>query len=433
VFDSTGSELTADADYAHFGNKTEQNFLTRYYDLAGNEYINPYYLYGDLKGDLDIYAAKIDYVKPMRKEWKLEAGAKSSYVQADNDLAFFNRSNGQNIFDTTKSNHFIYTENINAAYFNLFKDYKKWSFQLGLRAEQTRVSGQQLIYNVTNDTDYVQLFPSAFMGYKANEKNGFELTYSRRINRPGYDQLNPFKFYLDPTTYKEGNPYLKPQTTHSWEFTHIFKQKIYTTLSYGRTTNNIIEVISPSEKQLTITVQTNKNIAVVDLYAVNVSVPVEVFKWWYTQNDVGSYYGLYTGNIANTAISQRGNVAFNFNSVNTFNITKNFSAELSGNYRSKEIYAYEYVNDIWFVSAGIQYRFLKNKGTLKLNANDIFYTNKISALAEFNGYKENFLVQRETRVVNMTFTYKFGKGGGGNTRRKAGAADDVKQRAGKSG
>ncbi|MCE3227574.1 MAG: hypothetical protein K0S32_2125 [Bacteroidetes bacterium] len=433
VFDSTGSELTSDVDYAHFGNHTEQNFLTRYYDLTGNEYLNPYYLYGDLNGNLDIYAAKVDYVKPMKKEFKLEAGAKSSFVQADNDLAFFNRSSGGNTFDTTKSNHFIYTENINAAYFNLFKETKKWSFQLGVRAEQTRVSGKQVIYNVTNDTSYLQLFPSAFVGYKANEKNGFELTYSRRINRPGYDQLNPFKFYLDPTTYKEGNPYLKPQTTHSWEFSHVFKQKIYTTLSYGRTTNNITEVISPSEKQLTITVQTNKNLATVDVYALNFSVPVEIFKWWYTQNDLGTYYGLYSGNIANTTISQRGNVAWNINSVNTFNITKNLSAELSGSYRAKEIYAYEFVNPIWSVSAGMQWRLLKNKATLRINASDVFFTNKISALAEFTGYKENFLVQRETRVVNVAFTYKFGNNGVKGVQRKAGAADDVKQRAGKGG
>jgi hypothetical protein len=108
------------------------------------------------------------------------------------------------------------------------------------------------------------------------------------------------------------------------------------------------------------------------------------------------------------------------------------SAELSGNYRSAEIYAYEKVNPIWFVTAGIQYKFKNNKGNVKLNAADIFFTNKVSALAEFNGYQENFLVQRETRVVSLTLTYKFGNSNV-NTRRRNGGAEDIKQRAGKAG
>jgi hypothetical protein len=432
VIDSTGSEITTDVDYAHYGNQTKQNFTTRYYDLSGSEYIDPYILHGDLDGSLDIYALKSDYVKPLKMDAKLEAGIKSSYVKADNNLLFYNRSGGQNTFDTTKSNHFIYLENINAAYFNISKDYKKWSLQGGLRCEQTNVSGEQKIYHIKNDTSYIQLFPSAFAGYKVNEKNGFELTYSRRINRPSYEQLNPFKFYLDPTTYKAGNPYLKPQTTHSWEFSHVYKQKIYSTLSFARTINNITEVIAPSEQQLTLTIQTNKNLTMVDVYAFNFSMPVEVFKWWYTQNDIGVYYSLYSGNIANTTISQRGSLNYNFNTSNTFNITKRISAELSANYRSKEIYAYENVNPIYFVSGGVQFKFKDNRGNLKINANDIFYTNKISALAQFNGYQENFLVQRETRVVSATLTLKFGNSNV-NMRRRSGGAEDIKQRAGNGG
>jgi len=429
VFDSLGGEMSTDLDYAHYGNSSLQNFTTRYYDLNGSEYVNPYLLHGDLNGSLDIYAFKSDYSKAAGKDAKLETGIKTSYVVADNDLKFYNRSNNQNLFDTTKSNHFIYKENINAAYFNYSKEYKKWNFQVGLRAEHTRVSGAQLIYNVTNDTNYIQLFPSSVVGYKTNEKNSFELTYSRRINRPSYEQLNPFKFYLDPTTYKAGNPYLKPQTTHSWEFSHVYRQKIFTTLSFGRTTNNITEVIAPSDKQQTLTIQTIKNLTTVDVYALNFSVPVEVFKWWFTQNDMGIYYGLYSGNIANTTIKQHGNLTFNINSTNTFNFANNFSAEITGNYRAKEIYAYETVNPIWFVTAGVQMKFPNNKGSIKLNATDIFFSNKVSALAEFSGYKENFIVSRESRVVSITCTYKFGNSNV-NVRRKNGAAEDIKQRAG---
>lgn len=133
IFDSLGTELTTDLDYAHFGNTTTQKFTTRYYDLAGSEFQPVYLLFGDIHGGLDIYSVKSDLSRPLKKNAKLEAGIKSSYVKADNNLAFYNQSSGQNMYDSTKSNHFIYTENINAAYFNVTKEYKKWSTQLGLR------------------------------------------------------------------------------------------------------------------------------------------------------------------------------------------------------------------------------------------------------------------------------------------------------------
>ncbi|MBI3521011.1 MAG: TonB-dependent receptor, partial [Bacteroidetes bacterium] len=128
-FDSLGTELTTDLDYAHFGNKTEQNFETHYYDLNNDEFLNPYLLYGNIKGGLDIYSVKNDFVKTFNNDLKLEAGQKSSYVIADNKLSFYNRSNDLNIFDSTKSNHFIYKENINAAYVTASKDIGKWSTQ----------------------------------------------------------------------------------------------------------------------------------------------------------------------------------------------------------------------------------------------------------------------------------------------------------------
>lgn len=432
-FDSAGTELTTDIDYANYGNQTQQNFTTNYFDLINNQYISPYLLHGDLKGNLNIYSIKSDYVKPLKKESKVETGFKSSYVKADNNLAFYNQSNEQNIFDSTKSNHFIYTENINALYANVFKDYKSWSFQVGLRCENTNIIGRQLVYNTRFDSSYVQFFPSAFIGYKFNDKHSLEFNYSRRINRPSYEQLNPFKFFLDPTTYKEGNPYLKPQTTESFELTHVLKQKIYTTLGFGRTYNNITEVIAPSDVQPKLTVQTNKNLAQVDVYALNISMPIEVTKWWYTSNDINVYYASYTGNIANTAITNIGNLNFNFNTTNTFNFTKTFSGELSGNYRTRELYAFENVNPIWFVSAGVQKRFMENRMTVKLNIHDIFYSNKVTATTTFTNYQETFHVNRDTRVATIAFTYKFGKNSISPSRRRQGGADDIKQRAGGNG
>lgn len=430
IFDSTGTELNTDLDYAHYGNTTNQKFTTRYFDLGGDEFKPYYLLYGDIRGGLNIYSIKTDLSKPLKKDAKLEAGLKSSYVIADNNLAFYDQSSGQNIYDSTKSNHFIYEENINAAYINVTKDYKKWSTQIGLRCEHTHVIGKQIVYNTSFDTSYVQLFPSGFVGYKINEKNGLELTYSRRINRPGYDQLNPFKFFLDPTTYKEGNPYLKPQTTHSIEFSHVYKQKIYTTFGFGRTLNNITEVLAPSPTLSNTTIQTNTNLGKVDVYSFVISLPLEIKKWWNMNSDLNIYYASYTGNVANTPIKNVGKPTLNFNWVNSFAFNKTTSAELTGNYRAREIYAYDNINPIWFVSVGFQKKLWENRAVLKLNVSDIAYTNNMTATVKFSNYKEKFIVSRETRVASVTFTYKFGNTNVQGSRRRTGGADDVKQRAG---
>jgi outer membrane receptor protein involved in Fe transport len=429
-FDSSGTELTTDLDYAGYPNRSIQNFDTRYYTLNRQEFQNPYLLHGNLDGDLDIYSIKNDFTKNIKHGWKLDAGQKSSYVKGDNDLSFFNRSNGNNIYDTTKSNHFIYTENINAAYLSTNKDWEKWGLQAGLRVEHTNVKGEQLVYGNSFIRNYAQLFPNAVIKYKMKKTVSWELNYARRIRRPGYDQLNPFKYYLDPTTYREGNPYLMPSTTESFEFSNTFKEKFVTSIGFGRTFNNIIEVIAPLSNEARVTVQTNRNLSTVDVYTFNGSYPIEINKWWTSTNNFNLYYALYSGNIANTPIKNQGNVTLNFNTVNSFIINQNLSAELSGNYQSREVYAFDVIEPIWSVNLGLQQKVLKNRGTLRVNVTDVFYTNVIPAHVTYTDYQEEFLVRRDTRVATVSFSYKFGKNTVPGARRRQSGAEDIKQRAG---
>ena len=427
VLDTLGTEITTDFDYANYGNKTQQNFATRYYDLNNNEFQNPYLLYGDIKGNLDIYSLKSDFVTTFKNKLKLESGFKSSYVKADNNLEFYDRSNGTDVLDATKSNHFIYKENINALYVNTSKTFGKWSAQLGFRMENTNISGEQLVTNTTSKNSYTQWFPSLFMSYNFNEKNSLEFNYSRRIARPSYDQLNPFKFYLDPTTYREGNPFLNPQTSHSLEGTHVLNQKIYTTLNFSRTNDNITEVIAPSDTEQQVTIQTNKNLDTFDLFGLFIIMPLEYTKWWSATNSINSYYGAYSGTIANTTLQNQGNFNFNINTVNNFKITKTFTSELTANYRAREIYAFMDVNPIWFINVGFQKKF-KNNSSLKLVVNDVFYTNRTTAETEFTNYLEGFKVSRDTRVAVLSYTYNFGSAAN-QARRRASGIDDLKQRA----
>ncbi|AMM52725.1 hypothetical protein TH61_03710 [Rufibacter sp. DG15C] len=430
--DSAGREISADVDYAAFQVRDLQNINISF--VNPSKVTPDSTLFSDLDGGLAIYSAKVDYSQPLPSiSANLEAGVKASLVKADNDLQFFDRSEGRNTYLTKMSNHFLYSENINAGYVNLNKKWTKLSLQLGLRLENTLAEGKQLITNDNFDRNYTQLFPSAFVGYTVSEKHDVGLSLSRRIDRPTYNQLNPFRFLLDQTTYSQGNPALKPQLTYSFEFTHTLLQKFVTKLSYSRTTDVIVSVLSPTDETTEdgkpIVKQQDQNLAQLDYYGVTVSVPVTVARWFTSTNNIEMYYGLYQGNLAKTTL-RNGRPTLNINSNNSFLMPNNWSAELVGVYRAREIYGFLDVEPVRFLSVGVQKQFMDKKASLKLNVSDVFYSNKTRATTELTGYFERFYQRRDTRVATLSFTYRFGKSQVAPSRRRTGGAEDEKRRAG---
>lgn len=428
TFDSTGKELTADLDYARFLNSDRQNYNTRYYDLQMNPTQNPYLLFGDLDGMLDIRSAKIDYTQKLKGGTNLELGLKSSLVSTDNDLAFFDRSEGGNVLDESKSNHFLYDENINAAYMNVNRRLGKAGVQFGLRVENTNAKGHQLTNGEKFDQSYTQLFPSATFSYKPNKMHDLALSVSRRINRPTYNQLNPFKYFLDPSTFASGNPFLKPELTYSFELTHTINQKFIAKYSYSRTTDNMISVLSPAEGEDNVIVQMDRNLARFDYYGMTFTVPLSAGNWFNSVNNTTLYYGLYQGNLANTNLNN-GRPTVNFNTNNTFVLSPTWSAEVVGTYRAREVYGFLGIRPVAFVSAGIQKQIWGKKGTLKLNVSDVFNSQKIYGHTVLTGYQEDFFQRRDSRVATLNFSYRFGKAPGGPSRRNTGGAEEEKRRA----
>ena len=430
TFPKNKVELSVDLDYARYWNETEQRFTTRYYDLEGQENLPFYLLVGDLNGNLNIKSAKADLVFPLSEKTRFEAGVKGSIVSADNNLEFFNESDAANpVFDSTISNHFIYEEQINAAYINFTHNWTKFSIQSGLRIENTMADGIQLINDKSFERNYTDLFPSVFLNYNFSDNYGMGLSMSRRLDRPSYRQLNPFKFFLDPTTYQEGNPFLNPQFTWSFEWNHTIAQRYTVTLSYALTTDNITQVIGPVEGVDRVTVQTDKNLDNVEYYSLSASVPFNIGTWFNSINNISAYKGNYKGNYANTFLND-GNVVFDFNTSNTFMLGNDWSAELNFNYHSQELYAFMDLNPQWGLGGGISKQLFKKKGTIKLAFTDIFWENLPSALITFRDYTEYFDVHRETRQAIVSYTHRFGDNKLAPSRRRVGGAEEEKQRAG---
>ncbi|RZK62770.1 MAG: TonB-dependent receptor, partial [Pedobacter sp.] len=236
-FDKNGKSLTFDADYSGFSNEKEENFLANYLNANGNS-DNKTTLRNTTDAKIDVYAAKTDLTLPLSKTMKIETGLKSSYVVTNNDFLSEQFSSGVWQNDLGKSNNFVYKENINAAYANFSKEWKVWQIQLGLRAEHTHSNGNSITDNKEVDRNYLSLFPTAFVNQKITEKHNIRYSYSRRVDRPNYQQLNPFVFYMDPLALDQGNPYLKPQFTNSFEINYSYKETSLT-LGYSDTRDMI--------------------------------------------------------------------------------------------------------------------------------------------------------------------------------------------------
>ncbi|WP_419487738.1 TonB-dependent receptor domain-containing protein [Chryseobacterium bernardetii] len=428
TIDSLGSEISTDFDYINYVNSSLQSFDTRTHEIAdGTDNLD--IIKGDMDGKLNIYSLKSDLNKNFKNDWKLETGIKTSFVKTDNDLKFFNASSGVLIPDLSKTNHFIYEENINALYGNVSKKWDKFKATAGLRMENTNVKGTQLTTSQINKRNYTQLFPSAVFSYDITDKSNLEVNFSRRITRPSYNQLNPFKFYLDPTTLKAGNPDLNAQTTMNYELTYSLSNKYFATLSYSKTSDNITDILKPVvENGQIITVQTIENLNSASNFGLYLIVPVKVTKWWDMNNSANFYYGSYTGNVSGTQINNKGNFTFNINSINSFKLGNGYTAELTGNYKAREVYAYLDMSPVWYLNIGAQKKF-KNNSILKFSFTDMFFTSNIKGQTVYNDYLENFAVKRDTRVVTLSYTYNFGSSKNGQPR-KTGGADDLKQRVG---
>ncbi|NCI47825.1 outer membrane beta-barrel protein [Sediminibacterium soli] len=435
AFNTTGKELTADADYGVYRSDAISFNHTSYYQLNGTPAKPAYLLDGDQRGTLTLRTAKLDYTNPLPKGARFETGYKTSYVSSDNDAKFWDRSSGTAVDDPNKTNRFFYDEYNNAAYLNFSKEYGKFNMQLGLRGEHTRLKTHQVKGNSYFDSSYFQLFPSAFFNYKLKEDQTLGISVSRRIDRPGYSQLNPFLFLIDVTTYATGNPWLLPQFTWSYEMSYTLKN-INFTLGYSKTTQaqNITillfrdafpGILQPDN----VTVQMPINLSSTEYYGVTVAAPLRIGKYWNMVNNINAYYNTFHGSIGVTQLN-RGRLAFDYRMNNTFTLKKGWVLEFNGNFSSGGQYGFMVTDPQWAVAAGVQKSVLKNKGTLRFNITDIFWTTLPKAVITYNNYVEKWHASRETRVANLSFTYRFGKTTVQAARKRTTASEEERQRAG---
>ena len=434
-----GAELDIDADYISYRTNAPQYSNNYLFDPKGNLVPesdpinpNPYLLSGSLPGAIDIYTFKADYSTPLKNNVTFEAGIKSSYVKTNNNAQYslYDTLAINWNADTIRSNHFIYKENINAAYVSLQKQIKKFTFKLGLRAEQTISKGYQVKHDTTFDKNYVQLFPTAYVSYAMNDNNTFEVSYGRRIERPDYQDLNPFQFQLDRYTYQQGNPYLQPQFSHNVEVSYNYKGVWNVTANYTSVTDIINDVIITSEdvhKNYT-SYQTKQNIASNRNIGLAVNYGKQVKKWWninaFANVYNNEYKGLIDGEYVDVALT-----SYTVNLSSRFTFNKGWSGELSGFMRGKDLASSAILaQPMGMFALGAGKQILKNKGSIRLNLRDPLYLMRFNGSTDMNKFVLNIHSVWDNRRVILTFTYRFGKNTGQQQRKKPTAAEEEQNR-----
>lgn len=427
AFNKKGMELVVDADYSRFRNHRDQDFDTDFLDQAGNITSNLLQQNNTL-AKINIYAAQADLTLPLEHKLRVETGLKTGFVRTDNDFDVeqFKTGNWEN--DPLQSNSFLYKETIHAGYINLGKEWNKWSIQAGLRAEYTLSTGNSPTTGQVTDNHYLSLFPTIFITQNVNKDNSLHYAYGRRIDRPNYQQLNPFIFFLDPYTLETGNPYLKPQFTDNFEISYTYKSAATLSFHYSTTNDYILNLTRQNDSTGVISVGSD-NIGDYNNLSANLSFPVKISGWWMMQNQISVFYNKFSNQNLQGGQLNNGKFAYNFYTSSSFTISPTWSAELNMWLNSPNVYGIDVgTRTMYAVNAGLQKKLMNDKARLKLNVNDLFYSSYYEGLVKYQNIYFTVLNRQASRRVSLSFSYNFGNQKLQGVRDRNTATEELKQR-----
>lgn len=427
---SETSKLSADADYLYYENSANQLFRNFTYQPDGNLSSEDEQV-GTLPSNIHIISLKTDYSKQFKNGISVDGGYKYSGSKTDNTADYRNRTPSGYVPDYNQSNHFKYDETIHAAYANASANYRRFSFQAGLRFEATDSKGNQL-GNPEREAsrfrrNYSNLFPTAYVQYKLDSigDNTLVMSYGKRINRPFYEDLNPFVSPLDKFTFYAGNPYLNPSFAHNTELSYRFKNYFSATASYAFTEGEINETIEINDG---IYYSRPGNIGQSKYYTLSANATIPFAKWLSSQIYSEVTHTVYKSRLYTETLDASGTF-WVINANNTLTFTENWSAEVSGSYQTRVVSAQFEMQSRGSMTLAVQRKILGSRGKIRLIANDIFYSNIYRGqINNLQNTDANWINRPYSRFVTMAFSYSFGKELQSRSPHEASGAESEKNR-----
>ncbi len=406
--DEKGQNISIDLDYLQFNSSVDQSFENSYFD-ATNQLTAAENLVNELPQKINIYTGKIDYTLPLSSDIKLEIGGKISLVDTDNDAKFYEETGGQLILDTTLSNYFKYDETVNAGYLNYTQIFGDVSFQAGVRVENTDITGNQITQNIVFTNNYTNVLPSAFLKYKLSEDEEVGFSYGKRLERPDYGDLNPFRYFYDAYTFEEGNPELNPQFSDNFELSYSMYEGAITTTAYYNKTKDIITDVIFQDDTTNETFIRKENLNNLTTYGGNLTAQVPLMDNWsislnldYSQNEL-------SGVVDDEQFSIKANTFSGF-LLNQYKFDRNWTLELAGWYVSESLSDTFVQEPYGRISFGVSRKLWKGRGKIRLSGNDIFGWTNFNAKSGFPNTDVTINNTWQTKTLKLAFTYNLGSG-----------------------
>lgn len=425
--DTLDHVFSVDLDWGNYTSDRINNQPNEYFDGEGDTLLfrTNYRMITPL--EIEIKSAKADYEQNL-VGGKLALGLKFVEIKTDNAFDFFEEQDGELVYLPLSSNTFDYTERVSAAYFNFSDQKEKWSYQFGLRAEKTYSLGVltsiQMTANDRVERDYVNLFPSGGFTYNYHPKNQFAVNYSRRINRPDYQSLNPFEYRLNELGFRKGNPFLQPSYTHNVKISNTHKYTLNTSISYSYVQDFTAQVVDTLDSQVSFLQQ--RNVADERVISANVSYPFQVNKWWSVFMNASYNFTQYIALDDKFNALEQG--TFNIFGQNTFSLPNDYKFELSGWYNSPSIWGGTFrTGAIGSVDLAISKKFFNDKLTASVSGSDIFLTSPWTGVGNFGALGLNANGRWESRQVRFNFLYSFGNQNVKVRKRKSGTEDEIER------
>jgi iron complex outermembrane recepter protein len=431
--DSTGTEFNFDADRGYYRSR-RSSYQPNYYYSYSPEVLQEAKIYANYTPvDVHITTVKTDFEKQLGKS-KLGAGLKFSNVKTDNTFDFSNVLNGTAILDLDRSNTFSYLEQVTAAYTTFSAAAgKKWKIQAGLRMEHTNSTGTLTRKNGSSGPDdmvkrkYTDFFPSVSFVNDINSSHTIGISFNRRIDRPVYQDLNPFENKLDELTYQKGNAFLQPQYANTVQLQHTVSGKYVTTLSYTHVDGFVAQIIDTVEQKRAFL--TKKNLSTQDLISLNFAAPFEVNKWWRLFTNINLFNSHYDANLGEGKMVDINVVSGSFYVQNTFSLKHGYTAEVNGTYNAPAVWAGTFRSrGTGAMDIGIQKLLFDNRATIKLAFTDVLRTLRWKGTSNFSGTEVTTSGWWESRQVRLNFVYRFGNNQVKAARQRQTASDDEKKR-----
>jgi iron complex outermembrane recepter protein len=426
--DTLGHVLNMDADYGFYDSKRLNDQPNTYFNGTETAKLYERIYQMNTPTNISILTFKTDYEQNFLKG-KLGIGFKLSHVKTDNIFDFFDYINGEKTINQDRSNQFVYTENINAAYINYNKTFGKLNFQGGLRVEHTVSDGNLQSTQVNKDNrvkrNYVNLFPSGGLTYPLNANNSLGLTYSRRIERPNYKSLNPFEWKIDELSYQKGNAFLKPQYTNNIKLSNTYKYTLTTSISYSYISDFFAQITDTIEGTRNFLME--QNIANQRVINIGISYPFQVAKWWDVFISVDAYRSSFEA--TNEKYVPISRTTASFYGQNTFSLPKKWKMEISGWFSTPSVWGGTYLaKSLGSLDIAFQKKIFNDKISARLAFSDVFFTSFWRGDMQFGDLKIRGKGGWESRQVRLNFSYNFGNNQVKSARNRRTGLEDEKER-----